>query len=295
MSNRSYLYAGDGDPTLYDIALRGVCEHVADVSMLQLIMVARGARAVASKLFDDRLAVLADSRGAAERAFAFVDKLAEGEVSEPEDFAAAARQMREVLGATPLGRHLLLEVAEVLDTDESVLEMVRGLVDLDAQVERALAGQEEAWLAELRATWQDSVMPWWAHTLYYNFEQPSLAWNRRDVEAMLIAHDAKMSSRVGHPFHYRLAADLEQHQLRIVIGMLPLLARELETVADNRLWSCEIGVHDTNQFTAAFEDKTLFVASGPKGWPSQGPRRRIMDALGIGPPPMRVEYGRATV
>lgn len=295
MSNRSYLYAGDADPNLYDIALRGVCEHVADVSILQLVMVARGARAIASRLFDDRLAVLADSRGAAERVLAFVDKLGEGEVAEPEDFAAAVSQMRDVLGKTSLGRYFVLEVGEVLDTDESVLEMIGGLADLDAQVERALAGSEEAWLAELRATWQDNVMPWWAHTLYYSFDQPSVRWSRRDVEAMLLAHDAKMANRVGHAFHYRLSPSLEPHQMRIVIGMLPLLARELESVADARLWSCEIGVHDTNQFTAAFDDSTLFVASGPKGWPSQGPRRRIMDALGIGPPPMRMEYGRGTV
>src|SRR5690349_15167794 len=114
MSNRSYLYASDADPGLYDIALRGVCEHVGDVSMLQLIMVARGARAISSRIFDDRLAVLADSRGAAERALAFVDKLGEGEVAEPEDFAAAVSQMRDVLGSTSTGRYLVLEVGEVL-------------------------------------------------------------------------------------------------------------------------------------------------------------------------------------
>src|SRR5689334_8541470 len=97
MSNRSYLYACDADPSLYDIAPRGVCEHVADVSLLQLIMVTRGARTICSRLFDDGLAVLADADGAVDRAFAFADKIADGDVAEPDDFAAACVQMRDVL------------------------------------------------------------------------------------------------------------------------------------------------------------------------------------------------------
>jgi hypothetical protein len=295
MSNRCELYACDADPSLYDVAPRGISEHVADVALLQLIMIARGARAVGSQLFEDRLAVLADSAGAAERALAFIDKLAERDVPEPEDFAEAVKQMRNVLATTSLGRFLLLEVGEVFDTDEAITELIGSLAEVDAKIDRALSGHEEAWLEELRQSWQDIVMPWWASSLYYTFDQPSVRWSRRDVEAMLLAHDAAMTKRVGHPFKYRLAPSVETYQLRAVIGVLPSLARDVETTADARVWSCEISVHDGQKVAVSFRDTTLFIAFGPRGWPNEGPRRRIMDALGMPPPPMRFEYGRGTV
>jgi hypothetical protein len=294
MSNRCYLYACDADPSLYEIAPRGVCEHVADVSLLQLIMVARGARAVQSRLFDDGFAVIADADGAVDRVLAFVDKLGDGDISEPDDFAAAAGQMRDVLSMMR-ARYLLLEAGEVLDSKDSVLELIRVLPDLDAKVERALRGQEDAWLDELRQSWQDTVMPWWANALYYSFEQPSLTWSRSDVEAMMIAHDQRMAERLGHPFRYRLAPNIEAHQLRILIGVLPLLVRDVEAAADARVWNCQIGVHDRDELVITCRAATLFITVGPRGWPSEGPRRKIMDSLGIALPTTRYEYGRGTV
>ena len=294
MSNRSYLYACDGDPSLYDLSPRGVCEHVRSVSLLQLLMVARGARAIGSRLFDDGLAVLADSTGAVDRALELVDRLAEGDIAERDDFAAAAAQMRDVLG-TMRARYLLLEVGEVLDGDAGVHGLIASLPEVDAQVERALRGQEDAWLDELRGSWQDTVMPWWANGLYYSFDQPSMMWSRSDVEAMLVAHDQKLAERIGHPFRFRLAPGLEAHQLRVIIGVLPLVARDVESAADARVWNCQIGVHDRDDVVVTCRAATLFITVGPRGWPSDGPRRRIIDALGIAPPTMRVEYGRGTV
>jgi len=294
MSNRSYLYACDADPTQYDVAPRGVCEHVADVGLLQLIMVAHGARVVGSQLFDERAAVLASSAGAAERALAFADKLGERDVAEPEDFDAALEQMRDVLANTALGSLLLLEVGEVFDTDESVDELVASLADLDAQVERALRGEEDAWLDELRQTWQDTVMPWWANALHYSFEAP-FDWTRAEVEALLLPHDRAMAARIGHSFRYRLAPVLNAHQLRSVVGVLTSLAADVESSSDPRVYGCEISAHDNKQVAVSFRESTLFIAVPPGGWPSQGPKRRIMEALGTAPPPARYEYGRGTV
>lgn len=294
MSNRSYLYACDADPCLYDIAPRGVCEHVGEVALLQRLMVTRGPRVIASRLYDDGLALLADSTGAVDRALAFVDRLAEGDVAEPDDFAAAAVQMQTVLG-TMRARYLLLEPGEVLDGVDGVRDLVGTLADLDARVERALRGQEEAWIEELRGSWQDTVMPWWANALHYSFERSGAAWCRSDVEAMLLAHDERMVERVGHPFRYRLAPGLEPHHLRVLIGVLPLLARDVESTADARVWNCQIGVHDRNELVVSCRAATLFVTVGPRGWPNEGPRRQIMNALGLAPPATRVEYGRGTV
>ena len=69
----------------------------------------------------------------------------------------------------------------------------------------------------------------------------------------------------------------------------------IESTADARVWTCEISVHDGPNVAVSFRDTTLFVAIGPKGWPNEGPRRRIMEALGKPPPPMRFEYGRGVV
>lgn len=294
MSNRSYLFACDGDPSLYELAPRGVCEHVGGVALLQRIMVARGARAIGTRLFDEGLAVLADSAGAVDRALEFVDKLGDGEIAEPEDFASAATQMREVLG-TMRARYLLLEVGEVLGGDPDVHALIASLAALDEKVERALRGQADGWVEELRGAWQDTVMPWWSTSLYYSFDQPSVRWSRADAEAMLLAHDQRIAQRIGHPFRFRLSPTLEPHQLRVIIGVLPLLARDVESAADARVWNCQLGVHDRDEIVVTCRAATLFITIGPRGWPSEGPRRRIMDALGIAPPTTRVEYGRGTV
>jgi hypothetical protein len=294
MSNRSYLYACDADPTLYDVAPRGVCEHVADVGLLQLIMIAHGARVVGSQLFDERAAVIANSAGAADRALAFAAKLGERDVAERDDYEAALEQMRDVLANTALGSCLLLEVAEVMDTDDSVEELVASLADLDAQVERALRGEDNAWLDDLAQTWQDTVMPWWANALYYSFEAP-FEWTRAEVEAQLLPHDRSMSARVGHSFRYRLAPSLNAYQLRSIVGVLTSLASDVEAAADARVFGCEISAHEHKGVTVAFRESTLFIAVPPGGWPSQGPKRKIMEALGTAPPPTRYEYGRGTV
>lgn len=296
MSNRCYLYACDADPGLYDIAPRGICEHVADLALMQLIMVAKNPRVVTSRVFEEGVAVLADSAGARERALAFVAKLAEGDVAEAEDFAIAVAQMQNVLASTDLGRYLLLEVGEVLDTEESVRELIGALAELDAQVERALAGEEDAWLDGLRATWQDSVMPWWANALYYSFDQPVLEWRRDDVEDKLARHNRRMTALLGHPFRYRLAPSVAPYQVRSVLSVLTALARDVEEAAvDARVTACEIDVHDEPRVDFRYEAGTLYITCSPQGWPSQGPKRKIREALGIAPPPTRYEYGRATV
>lgn len=295
MSNRCYLYACDADPALYDIAPRGVCEHVADLALMQLIMVAKNPRVVTSRVFEEGVAVLADSAGARERALAFAAKLAEREVAEPDDFAIAVAQMENVLASTDLGRYLLLEVGEVLDTEESVHELIGALAELDAQVERALAGEEDAWLDGLRATWQDSVMPWWANALYYSFDQPALEWRRDDVEDKLARHSRRMTALLGHPFRYELAPSIAGYQIRTVLSVLTSLARDVEAAVDERVTACEIDVHDEPRVDFRYAGGTLYITCSPQGWPSQGPKRKIREALGIAPPAARYEYGRATV
>jgi hypothetical protein len=294
MSTRCYLYACDADPSLYELAPRGVCEHVGSVALLQQLMIASGARVIGSRLCRDGLAVLAESAGAVERALAFVDKLGDGDVAEPDDFTAACEQMRDVL-AMMRARYLLLEVGEVLNGRQAVHALIESVEALDARVERALRGEEDAWLDELRASWQDSVMPWWSNQLYFSFEMPAMQWSRADVEAMLVAHDQRISARIGHPFRFRLAPTLEPHQLRAMIGVLPLVARDVETTADARVWTCQLGMHDRAEVDVTCRAATLFITLGPTGWTSDAARGRIQHALGNAPPTTRYEYGRGTV
>lgn len=296
MGNRCYLYTCDADPTIHDVAPRGVAEH-GDIALVQLLMVANGARAIESLIFDGQLAILADSAGAIERALAFLVKLGSGVVVDREQFDSSIAQMREFFAETTLGRYLLLEVGELLEGEEAVHELIEALPDLAAQAERALRGEEEPWLAEQRTAWSESGMPWWASTLYYSFGSPSVVWSREQVEQMLIPYDQSMSARLGHPFRYHLAPALQsQHQLTGVVNVLGMLTRDVESVPDPRVWNCEITVDEnTIDVTASFRDATLFIGFAGSGWPSAGPRRRIMDAVGIAPPPTRVESGRGTV
>ncbi|HEX5061896.1 MAG TPA: hypothetical protein VFV99_21155 [Kofleriaceae bacterium] len=292
MANRCYLYACEADPSRHDVAPIGLCEHTNDIALAQLIMVMRGARRVDSLLFANHFAVVADNAGAAERTLAFLAKLGSGKVVERTQFDQALDQMREVVMQTTLDSHLLLEVGEVLDP-EDVDELVAGLADLDAQIERAMRGEEEAWLDELRASWQTTVMPWWANSLYYSFGTQAVTWNRGDVDAMLAVHDRAMTKLVGHPFRYRIGPGVAPHQLGTIVEAIADLAQDVENVPDPRLNGCEIGVHERDvQIT--FREGTLFVRLSTSGWPSHGVKRRVMHALGVLPPP-HVEYGRATV
>src|SRR5687768_3228065 len=249
MGIRSFLYACDADPTRFDTAARGLCEHPQNIALAQLVMVTRGARAIESLLFEDSLAVLAERDD--DRTFAFLAKLSERDVAEPERFALAIAQMQRICDGTP-GSFVLLEPAEVHADREDVTELVASLADLDAQITRALAGEEEAWLDELRANWDALVMPWWANALYYNFESPS-RWSRREVQAMLAPHDQKHSATLGHPFRYRLAPGLEDSiHLGAVVNVLPLLVADVEAVPDARVWTCELSVHEAGDMKVTF-------------------------------------------
>ena len=292
MANRSFLYACEADPSQHDVTPIGLCEHTSIVPVAQLIMVTRGARVVDSLLYAGHKAIVADNAGAAERTLAFLAKLGAGKIVDRTQFDQAVDQMREVVMQTTLDSHLLLEVGEVLDR-EDVEELSASLAALDAQVERAMRGEEDVWLDELRACWQDTVMPWWANSLYYTFGNEAVTWNRADVDAMLDSHGRTMTKAAGRPFRYRIGPGVAPHELGTIVDALANLAQDLEAVPDARVSSCEIGVHERDvQIT--FREGTLFVRLSTNGWPSHGVKRRVMHALGVLPPP-HVEYGRATV
>ena len=81
----------------------------------------------------------------------------------------------------------------------------------------------------------------------------------------------------------------------MLIGVLPLLVRDLESAADPRVWTCQLAVHDRDELVVSCRAATMFITVGPRGWPSDGPRGLILDALGLAPPTTRVEYGRGIV
>ncbi|MFY0538781.1 hypothetical protein [Nannocystis pusilla] len=84
--------------------------------------------------------------------------------------------MRTFLGATPPTRYLLLEAGEIFgvmggDLVEHARRLVVEIAELGARVDRAIAGGEAPWLAQLRANWQKAARPgWWSEVLYYSFE-----------------------------------------------------------------------------------------------------------------------------
>lgn len=71
--------------------------------------------------------------------------------------------------------YFVLETGEMVELgDEDPEEAVRYLVSRDipdavARAEAAIAGEDDAWLASLRADWQNHFAPFCSEALYFSF------------------------------------------------------------------------------------------------------------------------------
>jgi|SRR5690606_33869754 len=179
MANRSHLYTCDEIPGAASFYARGLSEYNWDIPLVHKLMMANAPRVVRSAIWDHDIGILAEREGAFERVLAFFDKLAEGPLPERETFERELVQMRSFLAEAPATRYVLLEAGEIFDLLDGELvdhahALVAEIAELAARVERAMACEEQAWLAELRANWQEQARPgWWSHVLYYSFGEPS--------------------------------------------------------------------------------------------------------------------------
>jgi hypothetical protein len=176
MANRSHLYTCDEVPGGKGFYARGLSEYNWDIPLVHKLMVATSPRIVRSAIWEHDIAILADRVGAFERALAFFDKLGQGDLGDRKEFDEELAQMKEFLATTPPSKFVLLEAGEILDLQgEDLNQLVTNLhaeiSELATRASAAVAGQEDAWLAELRADWQEKARPgYWSDILYYSFE-----------------------------------------------------------------------------------------------------------------------------
>lgn len=181
MSNRSHLYTCDEVPGGKGFHARGLSEYNWDVPLVHKLMAAGNPRIVRSAIWEHDVGILADREGAFARTLALFDKIGEGDLSNRAEFDEELSQMKEFLSSTPPSKYVLLEAGEILDMMDGELPTLIAnlhaeLSPLAAKAERAVAGNEDVWLGQLRAEWEEQARPgYWSDILYYSFDDKAAA------------------------------------------------------------------------------------------------------------------------
>jgi hypothetical protein len=176
MTERSYLFTCDDAPRTFGFGGYGVSQCPSFVPLVHKLLVANAPRVTKSALFDAAGAILGDRAGAYERVVRLFDVLGAGPLSDPRGFEAMAREMTQFMAAAPAGRFFLLEPVELFgpaDAGRKVGQLFTEIAGLAATVDNALAGQDDAWLTQLRGSVMASVDgTWWASTLFHRLPEP---------------------------------------------------------------------------------------------------------------------------
>ncbi|MGW7100088.1 DUF7822 domain-containing protein [Streptomyces sp. NPDC054838] len=174
MANRSYLYSADSLPTEDENpkAIRCISEHNWAIPLAHKLMAGYDATIVPSMIWNPRIGIAADyDRGAA----LLRDLLkAVGQGLEDDDFAKCVDKTTAHL-ERQRARYFILETGEMVSiTDEDPVAGVQRLVSADipaavAHAEAAIAGQNDDWLASVRADWQEHFASFYGDALYFSF------------------------------------------------------------------------------------------------------------------------------
>src|SRR5690606_9513465 len=167
MANRSHLYTCDEVPGAESFYARGLSEYNWDIPPVHKLMMANAPRVVRSAIWDHDIGILAERAGAFARVLGLFHQLGAGPLAARDPFERELAQMRSFLAEAPPTRYVLLEAGEIFDIQGGELvdhahALVAEITELAARTERAIAGGDEAWLATLRADWQERARPgWW--------------------------------------------------------------------------------------------------------------------------------------
>jgi hypothetical protein len=178
MAMRSHLYATDFIPprSTGQRPPRGLNEHKSSIPLVHQIMIASEPRVVHSEIWPQHeIAVIAKREGADDRLLALFDKLA---TSASAELVEEIERTRQFLAKEEKRSYVLLEPGEIYELEGSDAEpraWMRAQVNeaqrVNARVDRALAGGDDAFLADVRENWRDH-MGWWSHVLYFSFPDP---------------------------------------------------------------------------------------------------------------------------
>jgi len=178
MANRSYLYSVDTVPELDNPPrpIRAISEHNWDIPLVHKLLAGRDPRVCWSMIWDHEIGIVADFAGGLDLATRFLRLLADTDAAEHQDLREHVVSTLDFLARPErAGRYFALETGEILALgDEDLTGAAQRLVDSDIpyevrQAESALAGENEAWLADIRANWLDHIGSSFADVLYFSF------------------------------------------------------------------------------------------------------------------------------
>lgn len=175
MANRSYLYSADSMPNEAELPqrIRCISEHNGDIPLAHKLMVGRGTTIVPSMIWNPPIGIAAEYAGGAallRDLLRVVGKGLEGDVEFAECVARTTAHLEK-----QQAEHFVLETGEIVSmTDDDPAASVRRLVSEDipdtvARAEAAISGQNDDWLASIRADWPKHFASFYSDTLYFSF------------------------------------------------------------------------------------------------------------------------------
>ncbi|MFL6114725.1 MAG: hypothetical protein ACJ786_25725 [Catenulispora sp.] len=175
MANRSYLYSADTLPTETANPTQVLCisEHAWDIPLAHKVLVGRNPRVVQSMIWNPQIGIGADYAGGAALLLDLLRVVGEGLQEDP-DFADRVAVITAHLDKQR-AEYFVLETGEMISLDaEDVERSAQDLVATDipaavAHVEAAIAGEDDEWLASVRASWRKHFDSFYSTTLYFSF------------------------------------------------------------------------------------------------------------------------------
>lgn len=175
MANRSYLYAADSMPNEAGIPqrIRCISEHNWDIPLAHKLLAGRGTTVVPSLIWNPLVGIAADYAGGAALLRDLLAAVGKG-LEDDADFAECVARTTAHLEKQQ-AKYFVLETGEIVSmSGDDPAASVRQLASADlpeavAQAEAAIAGQNDEWLASVRADWQSHFASFYSDALYFSF------------------------------------------------------------------------------------------------------------------------------
>ena len=175
MANRSYLYSADSMPNEAEIPkqIRCISEHNWDIPLAHKLMVGRGTTIVPSMIWNPPIGIAADYGDGAALLRDLLRAVSKGLEDDAEFAECVARTTAHL--EKQQAKYFILETGEIVsmsgdDPAASVQHLAsEDIPDAVAQAEAAIAGQNDHWLASVRADWQKHFGSFYSEALYFSF------------------------------------------------------------------------------------------------------------------------------
>ncbi|MEV6245973.1 hypothetical protein AB0M38_07190 [Streptomyces sp. NPDC051742] len=175
MANRSYLYSADSMPSEPEVPqrIRCISEHNWDIPLAHKLMVGRGTTIVPSMIWNPPIGIAADYAEGAALLRDLLRAVGKGLEDDAEFAECVARTTAHL--EKQQAKYFVLETGEIVSmTDDDPEASVRRLASEDipdavAKAEAAIAGQNDEWLASVRADWQKHFASFYSEALYFSF------------------------------------------------------------------------------------------------------------------------------